>query len=141
MHSNSDGALQTLPADFAGHPTELGQSSAGGAVTALRRFPTGAIRDTAADKLDFDGFLAPEVIERFAAYMHKNRKLPDGTLRDSDDWQRGIPPDVYRKSLWRHFFDCWKLGRHGVTGDVLEEALCAVIFNASGWLLELLKKR
>lgn len=107
----------------------------------MRHFPTGAVRDSDGGKLDFDGALAPEVVERFVIYMHKHCQLADGALRDSDDWQRGIPVVVYRKSLWRHFFDCWKRGRNGETGEAIEDALCAVIFNASGWLLELIKSR
>lgn len=107
-----------------------------------RVFPSGATRDTEMEKLDYDAFLAPEVLERYAQYMHRHRRLADGTLRDGDDWQRGIPVEVYRKSLWRHHVEAWKLGRAGTAVSLaLEEALCAIIFNASGWLLELLKRR
>jgi len=48
------------------------------------------------------------------------------------------------KSMWRHFMDVWAshrcvLGGGGCTPEHQEEALCAVIFNASGYLHELLK--
>jgi hypothetical protein len=47
------------------------------------------------------------------------------------------------KSLWRHFHDVWALHRNVypfTEKDVMQAALCAVIFNASGYLHELLKQ-
>lgn len=105
----------------------------------VRTFSTGATRDLDADKLDFEGFLSPLVIKRYAEHMHKNRKLPDGTLRDGDNWQAGIPQEVYMKSMWRHFFDVWSSHR-GNSGDV-ETELCALLFNANGMLHEILKAK
>ena len=107
---------------------------------AMRHFEGGATRDSEEDKIDFEGFLSPHVLERYGAYMHKHRKQADGNLRASDNWQAGIPKDVYMKSLWRHFFDVWKehRGQHTLAG--LEEALCAVLFNSMGYLHEVLKK-
>ncbi len=116
----------------------------------MREFNTGATRDTDQGKLDFEGFLSPLVLERYAQFMNKNRKQADGKLRDSDNWQKGIPLVVYMKSMWRHFMDVWKYHRgngkdlYTVSTDdeinLAEEALCAVIFNASGYLYELLKQ-
>ena len=74
----------------------------------VRTFDTGATRDLDATKLDFEGFLSPAVLERYGRYMHKHRELTDGTMRDSDNWQRGMPKAVYMKSGWRHFFDWWR---------------------------------
>ncbi len=105
----------------------------------IRTFETGATRDTDANKLDFEGFLSPLVLERFAEYMDKNRKQRDGTYRDSDNWQKGIPFNAYAKSLWRHFFAFWKRHRGYAANESLEDSLCAVIFNASGYLHETLK--
>jgi hypothetical protein len=115
---------------------------------AVRTFGTGATRDLDANKLDFEGFLSPLVLERYAEHMHKARRMPDGSMRDSDNWQLGIPLGVYIKSLWRHFFAVWKLWRglevtevvNGVriTKD-LETELCALLFNASGMLHETIK--
>ena len=110
----------------------------------IRTFESGATRDTATDKLDYEGFLSHAVLERYAQYMHRHRKQSDGTLRASDNWQKGIPQDQYMKSLWRHFMDVWVHqrgdGKAAVEPDV-EEALCAVIFNSMGLLHELLKER
>jgi hypothetical protein len=109
-----------------------------------RTFDTGATRGTAEEKYDFEGFLSPLVINRFGGYMHKNRLQSDGTLRDSDNWQKGIPKDVYMKSMFRHFMDLWDLHRNGTddkaTERFTEEALCALLFNVMGYLHEHLKK-
>jgi hypothetical protein len=118
--------------------------------SAVREFGTGATRDLDANKLDFEGFLSPLVLERYAEHMHKARKMPDGSMRESDNWQLGIPMVVYIKSLWRHFFAVWKLWRglpvtEVVKGETivkdLETELCALLFNASGMLHEHLKDR
>lgn len=105
----------------------------------IRTFDTGATRDTDSGKFDYEGFISPLVIERYGEYMHKNRMQADGSLRDSDNWQKGIPINAYMKSLWRHFFDVWKLHRGGIAEVAIEEALCAVMFNAMGYLHERLK--
>lgn len=104
----------------------------------VRVFETGANRDVDTNKLDFEGFLAPSVLQRFAEYMHKNRFLRDGSMRDSDNWQKGIPRGVYIKSMWRHFFAVWR--GHRLALDV-EEELCALMFNVMGYLFELLKAK
>jgi hypothetical protein len=104
-----------------------------------RVFETGATRDSEDGKLDFEGFLSPAVIQRYGEYMDGCRHLPDGTLRDSDNWQQGIPITVYMKSKWRHFLETWTLHRKGVHGKQLEDSLCAELFNTMGMLHEELK--
>lgn len=112
-----------------------------------REFETGATRDTDVGKLDFEGFLAPSVIISYSKYMNKHRSLPDGSLRDADNWQLGIPIDVYRKSLVRHVIQAWSVWRGNTTVDNtgleidMEDALCAIIFNAQGLLFEELKRK
>lgn len=107
----------------------------------VRRFDTGATRDLDESKLDFEGFLSPLVLKRFAEYMHDNRKLRDGSLRDSDNWQAGIPQAAYMKSGFRHFFDWWSEHRGIKTDEGIELALCGLLFNAQGYLHEHLKAR
>ncbi|HVI55470.1 MAG TPA: hypothetical protein VM621_10515 [Luteibacter sp.] len=116
-----------------------GSSRLVGTEAEIRQFSTGATRDTDAGKLDFDGFLSPLVLRQYADYMHAHRKLPDGSLRASDNWTLGIARDVYMKSLWRHFFAVWEESKGIETPDGLVENLCAVLFNASGMLHEVLK--
>jgi len=107
-----------------------------------RVFPGGATRDTDDDKLDYEAFLSVLTLPRYAEYMHSNRKQSDGEMRSGDNWQMGIPLEVYMKSLWRHLIEVWLLHRLGAENAEcnMEEALCAVIFNASGYLHEFLKK-
>lgn len=112
----------------------------------MRVFDSGATRSSSDNKPDYEGFLHPEVLRVFGQYMHSHRKQEDGSLRDSDNWQKGIPQDVLMKSLLRHVFDLWRMHRAGV--DVLEDweeskikvdQLCAVLFNTQAYLLNLIK--
>lgn len=110
----------------------------------IRTFKTGATRDSDKNKADYEGFLSPLVIKRYGEYMSKHRLQPDGKLRDSDNWTKGIPQDQYVKSLIRHIMDVWLIQRNfskeARTPD-MEEALCAVMFNTMGLLYEVLLKR
>jgi len=113
-----------------------------------RQFETGANRDTDLGKLDYEGFLNPIVLERYSQYLNSHRALPDGTIRDSDNWQRGIPLDVYIKSGLRHVVDTWAAHRGYPIFDVkthqpidIEDAICGILFNFQGYLLELLHDR
>lgn len=109
----------------------------------MRIFNTGATRGDDTDKVDYEGFLSPLVIKRYGEYLHKHRIQADGKLRTSDNWMKGMPKETYIKSMFRHFMDVW-LHHRGFRNDAketLEDALCAVIFNASGYLYELLKEK
>ena len=106
----------------------------------MRQFDSGATRDTDTSKPDYEGFLSPTVIESYGRYMNKHRVQADGKARDSDNWQKGIPRDVYMKSLFRHFMDVWRMHRSEVAPDSeMHEALCAMLFNVMGYLHEDLK--
>ena len=111
----------------------------------IRNFETGAIRNIDTGKFDYEAFYTPRVMKAFATYMHFNRHLPDGTMRNGDNWQKGIPKDSYMKSGWRHFFDWWNDHRnptedHGTDNEGLVWALCGLIFNAQGYLDTILKE-
>ena len=58
----------------------------------MREFDTGATRDAETNKLDFEGFFSPLALEEYAKYMHMHRRQADGNVRDSDNWQKGMPP-------------------------------------------------
>jgi hypothetical protein len=105
----------------------------------VRTFSTGATRDLDENKLDFEGFFSPLVMEEFAKYMHGKRKMADGSMRDSDNWQKGIPLDAYMKSMWRHFFAVWKSHREATA--TAEEDLLGLLFNVQGYLHETLKAK
>ena len=105
----------------------------------MRQFKTGATRDNDTNKIDYEGFLSPLVLERFGEYMLKHQFQADGKKRDSDNWQKGIPKDAYIKSGFRHFMAWWKEHRGIKTDDGIEDDICALIFNAMGYLHEHLK--
>lgn len=113
----------------------------------MRKFASGATRDTNIGKLDFEGFFSPIVLERYAQYLHKHRVQSDGKLRDADNWQKGIPIETYMKSKVRHLIYTWLLHRGFPAIDDkgnevdLEDSLCAEIFNSMGMLFELLKEK
>lgn len=100
----------------------------------MRQFATGATRNTDEGKLDYEGFLSPAVLQRYGEYMDKHRTQADGARRASDNWQKGIPPDAYMKSGWRHFMDWWFFHRGYASREGIEEAICALLFNAMGYL-------
>lgn len=112
----------------------------------VRRFASGATRNVDDNKPDYEGFLSPLAIEAFGRYMHEHRKQSDGKLRASDNWQKGIPRDVYMKSAFRHFVDLWSMHRGGERrspedNHVLtkEEVCSALLFNIQGYLHESIK--
>lgn len=106
----------------------------------IRKFKTGADRDLSDHKIDYEGFLSPLVIQEFGKYMHKHRIRKDGTLRDSSNWQLGIPQDEYLKSAFRHFIDIW-LSHRGHKSEDRIASLCAMLFNIQGYLHEELCKQ
>ena len=112
----------------------------------VRTFATGATRSQDAGRDDPEGYLSPLAIDRFCEYMTKHRVQPDGSVRASDNWQRGIPLATYMKGLWRHLLHLWTRSRGFPVRDPmascnLEEDLCAIIFNAQGMLHEVVKQR
>ena len=135
-------------------------------MTKIRKYGTGATRDTAKGKYDYEGFFNPLAMYRFAKYMHKHRFQADGQMRDADNWQKGIPKKDYIKCYKRHDIDFWSLHRglfvykERINGEEIthifykkpktipenweevnmQDALCAIIFNTLGYLLELLKE-
>jgi hypothetical protein len=113
-----------------------------------RQFDTGATRDVDDYKYDYEAFFTPYVMNRYAQYMHQHRIQEDGTMRDGDNWQKGIPDTAYMKSMFRHFFDVWSIMRGLTCKDPktnkeieLEEALCGLKFNVDGLLFNILKEK
>lgn len=105
----------------------------------MRTFESGATRDSDDGKIDYEAILSPLVIQRFGEYMLQHSTLPDGSKRSGDNWQHGFGLDVTLKSLWRHHVDVWSLHRSAQQHTIeMEEALCAVLFNAAAYLHQLL---
>lgn len=105
----------------------------------MRKFEGGATRDIDFSKYEYAGFLSPQVLEAFGAYMHECRKTAEG-LRASDNWQKGIPNEVYQHSFLRHAFDLWRVMRGLPTADGELGATMGVLFNVMGFVFERIKK-
>jgi len=112
----------------------------------IRKFDTGATRDTLEGKLNFVKTLSPLVMERYVQYIGEHRLQSDGSIRNWDNWKNGIPQEVYLEGEDRHHRAVWKLvqgfpafDNHGPV--TLEDSLCGVLFNAIGMLHEILKEK
>lgn len=106
----------------------------------MRTFDTGATRDDNANKLDYVRGLSVQVQQRYLEYLSSHRLQRDGSLRDWDNWKKGIDTRAYRESLLRHSEDAVRasMGLPVPEDASLEDLLCAIRFNADGWLFELL---
>ena len=113
----------------------------------MREFETGATRNAEVDP-DYHGFFSPLAMHAYGQYMHAHRVQADGSLRDSDNWQLGMPKDTYVRSLVRHTHDVELIhdGHEGLARrdardpNPLKAHLSAIIFNAQGMLHELMKE-
>lgn len=121
----------------------------------VRKFSTGATRDTEDNKIDPEAFLDPLVLGEYFEFMHRHRAQKDGSLRDGDNWQKGFTRKAIMKSLWRHVYDVWRMhrGLAPKSDDALHlftvygkdramiESLCGVLFNAFAYTREVLLNR
>ncbi len=112
----------------------------------MRDFKTGATRDTVEGKLNYIKALSPIVLQRYVEYLGKHRIQSDGQLRGWGNWKKGIDKQVYLEGLSRHEMATWLLhdgfpaeDNHGLV--TLEDSICGIIFNAMGYLFELLKEK
>jgi hypothetical protein len=109
----------------------------------MRKFKTGAIRNSDELKNDYEGFLDPLVIEAFGDYMTKHRVV-EGQIRASDNWQKGFGEDhlgVCIKSAWRHFLDWWLEHRGFKSRESLDDAICGLLFNLMAYYSKILRDR
>lgn len=106
----------------------------------IRTFDTGATRSPLGNKLQHAGFHSPLVFKCFSEYMHKHRTQSDGTVRDADNWQKGIPDASLVDSLSRHYVDVWlhQRGYHKVADEPIIDALCGILFNTNAYLHQIL---
>lgn len=70
-----------------------------------RKFAKGAVRDTGDGKFDYYGFRHPLCEQSFAKYMHQHRQMPDGSLRDANNWWGGWDSIISLQSMVRHVED------------------------------------
>lgn len=96
-----------------------GKCREGGEVTDKQSFPTGAVRDTDANKPRLDLLSWPE-LERIS------RHYANGAKHYGEfNWQKGIPSSRYLQSLLRHVS---KLAQ----GATDEDHASAIVFNVKG---------
>lgn len=109
---------------------------------AMRTFETGATRSPLVGKPSYLGYLSPLVLERYGRYMLAHQVQEDGQVREAGNWKKGMPRECYLDSALRHVMDWWLLheGFPARTEDKTE-ALCGVLFNVMGALLEALKEQ
>jgi len=103
----------------------------------MRKFNSGAFRDNDTQKLNYIGSFSPLVLRRFAQFM-RDHNIKNGELqRDEGNWKKGMPKQSYFESKMRHLMDAWITHEGYEDGDI-EDQLCADIFNAQGYLHEIL---
>ena len=105
----------------------------------MRKFKTGATRDSLDGKPQYHGYFSPVAFRLFGEYMLKHQRQADGTMRTCDNWKKGIDLPTYLDSLWRHFMDLWEImeGGHPTdikTGEPIDwkEAWGGLYFNLQG---------
>ena len=121
-------------------------AASGEAGKVMEQFGTGATRSDTSRRNDPEGYLSSIAIERYCEYMTKHRVQADGSIRDSDNWQKGMPFGRALKGLWRHLMHLWIRHRGFNPSDEfaaadMEEDLCAIMFNTQVMLHQLVKDR
>jgi len=107
----------------------------------MRKFKTGAIRDTDEGKINYARGLSPIVIQRYGEFMLKHNAQVDGGHRDEGNWKKGFTKQTYMESKFRHFVATWLIN-DGFLFDIdreeFIESLCAELFNTMGMMHVLL---
>jgi len=125
---------------------QIGSSKVESVSSHSQEFETGAFRSSASGRIDPEASLSPLVVERLCEYLEKCSHLENGEQRALDNWQQGMPPATYIKGLLRHTLHAWQRHRGWKVLDPkaaenIEEDLCAILFNAQGYLHSLLEDR
>jgi len=128
------------------YPEEEQQFSVDQKGQPMNTFETGATRSEDIVRDDPDGYLSPLFLDMYFRYMTKHRVQADGQVRESDNWQKGIPLARYMKGMWRHFFHMWQRHRgyevtDALASDSIEEDISAMFFNLQGYAHEYLKDK
>lgn len=150
-----DHEQQEQQAKVLAHSTGISQinqatTQAGPGPGTMQNFNTGATRSADEHKHDFEGFLSPTALEAYGDYMTRHRYQRNGTVRSSDNWQKGIPMHKYMASLVRHVFDLWRAWRGTTVYDkdsplhdapmTMLDICSAILFNVQGLMHEIIKR-
>lgn len=121
--------------------------------TLVQTFDSGATRSADTGKNKYLGFLSFQALEAFGDYMTRHRVQADGSLREPDNWKKGITIESYMDSLLRHALEMaglsvgyipkrCRLENPSFTLDQHKlETACAIFFNVQGFLHEFVKPK
>ena len=71
----------------------------------------------------------------------RDHNIKNGELkRNEANWKKGMPKQSYLESKARHFLEAWITHEGYEDGDI-EDLICADIFNAQGYLHEILVEK
>ena len=97
----------------------------------VRKFKTGAIRDSEEDKEDYTETISWTALRRFAQYMTSKK-----SRYGSGNFKKGIEISSYERSLIRHISK-YMINKHeGGNLEKNEDHLAAIIFNTLGIMHE-----
>jgi len=102
-----------------------------------RTFATGATRNNDPSRVDWVRMLSFPVLRAYGDYMAKHRKQADGSLRDFDNWKKGIPRKEIIESLFRHVLDLVSIQEGGESRsntELTKETCCAIMFNVMAYM-------
>lgn len=106
----------------------------------MRKYTTGAIRDTNKGKNDYSRYFSPLVMKERGDYMRRHAVRSDGSIRPGDNWKNRFgetPKEHYDncfESHCRHHLEFW-LGHDGYLSRRQKiDAICAMMFNLDAYL-------
>jgi len=109
----------------------------------MRKFETGAIRDSDEGKIKYVDAICLEFFQMYGSYMRKHCVQKDGQCRSTSNWKKGFGLDVTIDSFFRHAVD-FVLSHYGIPVDSKlshEDLACAVRFNLEAYMQEYLDKK
>lgn len=97
----------------------------------IRKFETGAIRDSENEKEDYVETISWRAMKRYAKYMTaQKKKYGEGNFK------KGIPVDAYERSLLRHIQKYLENKYEGGNVEKDFDHLSAIVFNTFGIMHE-----
>lgn len=97
----------------------------------MRKFLTGAVRDSEEGKEDYVECLSFIALRRYAMYMTEKKKK-----YSAGNFKKGIPIESYEKSLMRHIQKYFANKYEGQDIEKEEDHLSAILFNCAGIMHE-----
>jgi len=107
---------------------------------------TGANRNSAIGKVDYEGAISPIVTQAYGEFIERHAILPDGTKRSNDNWQNLFGTydehkEICIKSAYRHFLDLLLEHDGFKSREGIDEALGGLMFNIQAYWFAILKEK